>query len=84
VIHILLVGVGGFFGAAARFGLANFLLSITQKPPSFFTILAINLIGCFGIGFLNGFELQLLKPEIQLLLLEPLSFKKCTTTELRF
>ena len=67
-MNILLVGIGGMFGAISRYGLSVFLLNITQKPLSFFTILCINLIGCFGIGFLNGLNPGFLKPEMRLLL----------------
>jgi len=68
VINFIIVGLGGFCGAIARYGLSLLLVNITEKPLAYFTILIINIIGCFGIGFLNGLDIYLFKPEMRLLL----------------
>ncbi len=70
MINILLIGLGGFIGSVARY-----LVGITIHR--YFDIywfpvgtLAVNVIGCFLIGFLGGFlELrQLSHPEIRFFL----------------
>lgn len=51
--ELLIVGVGGFIGSAARYGV--YLMTIKQyadKPYS--ATLIVNLIGCFLIGILSG------------------------------
>jgi len=48
---ILLVGIGGFFGAVARFGISYFVK--TQVTHSFpLATFLINVLGCIGIGFM--------------------------------
>jgi fluoride exporter len=50
---ILIIGVGGFLGAVARYGLA---LGVDRWTGARFPygILAVNLVGCLGIGLLAG------------------------------
>lgn len=67
--NVLLVGIGGMCGSIVRYGMSVLLLNLTSKPLSFFTILLINLIGCFGIGILGGLESDLLKPALRALLI---------------
>lgn len=66
-MNILLVGIGGMVGSMTRYGMSILLLNFTSKPLSFFTILCINLLGCFGIGILGELGADLLKPELRLL-----------------
>ena len=49
----LLVGIGGFFGSIARYGIGLALNKYFTKPFPVAT-LAVNLIGCFLIGLLFG------------------------------
>lgn len=51
---ILLVGVGGFFGSIARYGVK--LLTDKYLPFNFpYATLIVNLLGCFIIGLLFGY-----------------------------
>jgi CrcB protein len=66
----LLVGVGGFLGASARYLLGGFVYR--YLPTTFpWATLIINVTGCFGIGFLAalGEERQLLGPGARLFLM---------------
>ncbi len=58
---ILAVGIGGFFGAIARFLLAS---TIQKLSGSLFPVgtLAVNVIGSFCIGFLYLYFLQSINP----------------------
>lgn len=48
--EFLLVGVGGFVGAAIRYGVSMGMARWTGSFP--WATLAINIVGCFLIGFL--------------------------------
>lgn len=50
--HVLLVGIGGFIGSAMRYLLGGY---VQQSSKSIFPYgtLAVNVIGCFVIGFLS-------------------------------
>ena len=52
-MNIFLIGFGGFFGAISRYFLNEL---ITKYIPSSFPIgiLAVNIVGCFLIGYLLG------------------------------
>jgi CrcB protein len=54
LVYAALVGIGGFIGALARYGLTGFVQK--QFPMSVFPFgtLAVNLLGCFLIGVLAG------------------------------
>lgn len=68
--ELLLVGIGGFFGAACRFGIGSFLnLYLSSRLPV--GTLLVNLIGCFLIGYLSGAaeKSELLNPQLRLLLM---------------
>jgi CrcB protein len=53
MFNILLVAVGGFFGAMSRFGLSTLIKG--KYPSTFpFATLVINLLGSFLLGFLFG------------------------------
>ncbi len=51
MLKLLIVGLGGFFGAIARYGLSSW---VQRRYPTAFPIgtLAVNMLGCFLIGFL--------------------------------
>lgn len=67
LVNGLLVGAGGFLGAATRYGLG----ALIHRNPSLATFpygtLAANLIGCFAIGLLAGLadSRQLFTPEMR-------------------
>ena len=68
--QILVVGLGGFLGSAARFLLSGFVHRLL--PPTFpFGTLVVNLAGCLAIGYLSGlFQTRsLLGPSQRLFLL---------------
>ena len=50
---LLLVGIGGFFGSIARYGLAIAINKVSSHPYPLATF-TINLLGCFLIGLLFG------------------------------
>ncbi|GKS12615.1 putative fluoride ion transporter CrcB 2 [Paenibacillus chitinolyticus] len=52
-MNVLLVGTGGFVGSIARYKLAGWVQSRTASPFPFGT-LAVNLTGCFFLGWLFG------------------------------
>ena len=55
LIQILLVGVGGFFGAIARFSLSQILNNQSSFRIPIGT-LTVNLVGSFLIGIITGIE----------------------------
>ncbi len=50
--NILLVGVGGFIGSILRYLASGWVQQITRSVGFPYGTLAVNLIGCFVIGFL--------------------------------
>lgn len=50
--HALWVGIGGFCGALARYGVGLFVQR--TGAPSALATLAVNVAGCFAMGFLSG------------------------------
>ena len=50
MLKILLVGVGGFIGAIARYGLTGLAQRLTSSFP--LGTLLVNLLGSFLLGFL--------------------------------
>lgn len=69
--NIILVGLGGFIGAASRYkmGLIIVHLALVEKFP--LSTCIINILGCFLIGLISGFveKTQLITPEVRLLLM---------------
>ncbi|MBS1587443.1 MAG: fluoride efflux transporter CrcB [Bacteroidetes bacterium] len=53
LLSFLVVGVGGFFGSMARYGLSYLIKNITDSTFPYGTF-AINILGCFIIGLLFG------------------------------
>lgn len=70
--QLLLIGAGGFFGAIARFGLSGFAQRLFASGERLFPLgtLAVNVIGCFALGFLNQVleERFLVRPEVRIAL----------------
>ena len=52
--HILLAGLGGFFGAASRYGLSSLTQRLAGMPYFPVGTLLVNVLGCFVIGLLAG------------------------------
>ena len=50
---ILLVGVGGFLGSVLRYLVSGYIQQVTKSALFPYGTLAVNLIGCFIIGFLS-------------------------------
>jgi CrcB protein len=50
--NILLVGLGGFIGSILRYLLSGYVQQSTKSVDFPFGTLAVNVIGCFVIGFL--------------------------------
>jgi len=68
---ILLVGFGGFAGAAARHVAAGWVLHHTMGSKFPWGIFLVNVSGCLLMGLLSGFAERLgwFSPQIRLLLL---------------
>lgn len=68
-LKILFVGAGGFFGAISRYVMSGWVHTLFEKPVFPYGTLAVNVLGCFLIGLLNGiFETrQIFSPELRLL-----------------
>ncbi|WP_075981706.1 fluoride efflux transporter CrcB [Bacillus massilinigeriensis] len=52
MIHILLIGIGGFFGAICRFVISNYGKKLKRQIPV--GTLIVNLVGSFLLGFILG------------------------------
>lgn len=50
--NILLVGVGGFLGSALRYLVGGYVQQFSKSVNFPYGTLAVNLVGCFLIGFL--------------------------------
>lgn len=51
--QIILVGVGGFFGAVLRYSISGYIQNLTQSVAFPYGTLAVNVTGCFLIGILS-------------------------------
>jgi len=51
--NILLVGAGGFIGSALRYLMSGYVQQSAQTLDFPYGTLAVNVIGCFVIGFLS-------------------------------
>ena len=67
--QLLLVGAGGFIGAISRFLLSSFVQQMAKSYWLPFGTIAVNIVGCYLIGLLNGIDhiKQIFNPEIRLL-----------------
>lgn len=53
-VNLLLVGLGGFAGSAARYLLGGWLLHHTTAAKFPWSTFAVNVLGCLAIGLLSG------------------------------
>ncbi|MHB2149508.1 fluoride efflux transporter CrcB [Calditrichota bacterium LG25] len=69
--RLLLIGSGGFLGAVSRYLLSGLVYRLIRDPWFPYGTLAVNLLGCLIIGFLNGLiEMRhILSPDTRALLL---------------
>ena len=74
ITNLLLVGIGGFFGAIARYSISKFLNSKSKFSIPMGT-LTVNLLGSFLLGILIG-----AKADVMLLLLLGTGFLGAFTT----
>jgi CrcB protein len=70
MFKLLLIALGGAAGTLARYGTSSGLIRVTERYGFPFGTLAVNLIGCFVIGYLNGlfYERLNIRPEYRLML----------------
>jgi len=54
LINAMVVGSGGFLGALARYGLSGLVHRLLPFATFPYGTLAVNLLGCFGIGVMTG------------------------------
>ena len=69
--NILLVGLGGFAGAVARYLLGGWVLHHTLSAKFPWSTFAVNVLGCLVIGVLSGLaeRMEWFTPPVRLLLL---------------
>jgi fluoride exporter len=68
-MKFLLIALGGAIGSVARYGTGALLLRATEKTLFPWGTLAVNLIGCLLIGYINGLiDDRILRPEYRFLL----------------
>lgn len=53
MVKLFLVGAGGFAGSVLRYLLSGFIQQLTKSAVFPYGTLAVNLAGCFVIGFLS-------------------------------
>ena len=53
MVKIFLAGAGGFLGSILRYSLSGFVQDASRSIHFPYGTLAVNLIGCFAIGFLS-------------------------------
>ena len=71
VTNLLLVGLGGFAGAVARYSLGGWVLHHTLSAKFPWSTFAVNVLGCLTMGLLSGLieRLDWFTPSARLLLL---------------
>jgi CrcB protein len=50
---LFLAGIGGFVGSVLRYSVSGFVQDLSRSIDFPYGTLAVNLIGCFAIGFLS-------------------------------
>ena len=50
---LFLAGIGGFIGSVLRYSVSGFVQDLSRSIDFPYGTLAVNLIGCFAIGFLS-------------------------------
>ncbi|MBN2415203.1 fluoride efflux transporter CrcB [bacterium] len=70
MLKIVLIGAGGFLGSVLRYVAGGLAQRLAGKPDFPYGTLAVNIIGCFLIGFLASLAAtrQLFTPETRLFL----------------
>ena len=53
MLKFLLIGAGGFIGSVLRYLVSGFVQTLSQDVTFPFGTLAVNILGCFCIGFLS-------------------------------
>jgi CrcB protein len=71
MVKLLLIGTGGFLGSILRYLLSGAIQSASQSIAFPYGTLAVNVIGCFFIGFLSELaeSRSLLSPEMRAFLI---------------
>jgi CrcB protein len=69
-LDLLLVGAGGFAGSVSRYALGGWVHRLLPQAQFPWGTLAVNVAGCFLLGFLGGLteSRQILGPEARLFL----------------
>jgi CrcB protein len=70
VTRLLIIGLGGFFGAVTRYLVAGWVQALSHSINFPYGTLAVNVIGSFILGFLvrYAFVHNVFSPEIRLLI----------------
>ena len=53
ITKLLLIGAGGFIGSILRYVVGGAVQTLSQSIAFPYGTLAVNILGCFGIGFLS-------------------------------
>lgn len=71
LVRIALVGAGGFLGSVFRYALSGFVQRLLPMSTFPYGTLAVNVVGCLGIGALSGLAdtRQILSPATRSFLL---------------
>ena len=51
--NLLILGLGGFFGAISRYLLSDYVQNMLKHTGFPYGTLAVNILGCFILGLLN-------------------------------
>lgn len=51
--NLMILGLGGFFGAISRYLLSDYVQNILKHTGFPYGTLAVNILGCFFLGLLN-------------------------------
>lgn len=65
---IIYIGLGGFVGASLRYVIGGWVHRMIDKPWLPYGTFAVNMLGCFFIGFIIGLSesRQFITPEVRL------------------
>ena len=79
--QLLLVGMGGFVGSAARFAVGGLVLRLFPRAAFPYGTLSVNILGCLMIGFvrIGGTSDVFQVPESTGR--EPTSYKRCSVNQ---
>jgi CrcB protein len=71
MFKLFLIGIGGFFGSVLRYLTSGLVFRIFPNQHFAYGTLAVNIVGCFLIGFLRGLSeyQQIFNPETRMLIL---------------